>query len=202
MKLSILICSIYKRKDQLKTLIDSLLPQLYDEPEFESYFQRSVRIERYFTNDIEIIAGIDNKFITVGEKRNMLLREAKGDYVCFIDDDDTVTDDYVSNLIRAIKFDRDVITFQVMYNPAGGTPKLVKYCCKYKDAEMPECYLRVPNHLMCFKRVHALKVKYRHISRGEDFIWANEMKPLIRTEGQIDKVLYYYNFDFAKTETQ
>jgi hypothetical protein len=44
---------------------------------------------------VEHLALLDNKRRTVGEKRDALLRAARGRYVAFVDDDDDVSDDYV-----------------------------------------------------------------------------------------------------------
>src|SRR5690242_4706546 len=49
--------------------------------------------------------------LTVGEKRDRLLRAAHGDYVSFVDDDDGIAPDYVSALLQAAQTRPDVITF-------------------------------------------------------------------------------------------
>ena len=37
---------------------------------------------------------------TIGEKRNWLLEQAKGEYVVFVDDDDLVTNNYVQSIMK------------------------------------------------------------------------------------------------------
>ena len=44
----------------------------------------------------------DNKKRSVGEKRQDLLNLAKGQYLVFIDDDDRISDDYISSIIQAM----------------------------------------------------------------------------------------------------
>ena len=51
---------------------------------------------------IEIITEEDNGENSVGKKRNNVLDRAAGEYVCFIDDDDMVTDIYVSEIVNAL----------------------------------------------------------------------------------------------------
>lgn len=70
MMLSILICSLHSRSHLLAELKAILQPQL--------------------TGDVELLIEIDNKEISTGAKRNILLNRAQGKYIVFIDDDDMV----------------------------------------------------------------------------------------------------------------
>jgi hypothetical protein len=74
MKLSILICTLPKRIEMYNELIACLTKQIDLLP-------------ADLINPIEIVS-CSNEFISIGEKRNLLLNEANGDYICFIDDDD------------------------------------------------------------------------------------------------------------------
>jgi glycosyltransferase involved in cell wall biosynthesis len=49
---------------------------------------------------VEHLILMDNKRRTVGEKRDALLRAAKGNYVAFVDDDDFISPDYVSLILE------------------------------------------------------------------------------------------------------
>ena len=68
-------------------------------------------------SDIELLYLLDNKRRTVGAKRNALLDVARGEFISFIDDDDTVAPDYVRRvhdaILQARRTDRlpDVICF-------------------------------------------------------------------------------------------
>jgi len=48
---------------------------------------------------VEHLVLLDNKRRTVGEKRDSLLRIARGDFVAFVDDDDKVSGDYVQAIL-------------------------------------------------------------------------------------------------------
>ena len=63
--------------------------------------------------DVEIIALMDNKMMSIGRKKTLLFSMASGKYACIIDDDDDVTDDFVSTLRSVIddKLDVDVICY-------------------------------------------------------------------------------------------
>jgi glycosyltransferase involved in cell wall biosynthesis len=60
-------------------------------------------------NIIEIITETDNGENSVGKKRNNVIDKAKGEYVCFIDDDDMITDIYVSKTLKALETKPDVV---------------------------------------------------------------------------------------------
>ena len=73
MKLSILIPTLFSRKEKFCNLMTILSSQANDE--------------------VEVVINRDNGEKSIGEKRNELLKEATGEYVCFVDDDDMVDDD-------------------------------------------------------------------------------------------------------------
>lgn len=199
MKLSILICSLESRQEQLNELLSELQHQISS-----GHFKSSVNGNMMFLRfeHIEVIICTDNKQLSVGAKRNLLIEQARGEYITFIDDDDRITPDYIDSLLQGIKQGYDSIVFDVMYNPKGGTPKLVKYSCKMRDRELVTHFERATNHLMCTKRDIVKQVPFKNINFGEDADFAKRLVKLIKTEGQIDKVLYYYDFDMGKSETR
>ena len=81
--LSILIPTMPKRLGLLKRLLNVLNPQVTDE--------------------VEILTHSDDGRIPTGRKRNDLIKQAQGQYVVFIDDDDIVADTYVSDILKAAK---------------------------------------------------------------------------------------------------
>ena len=58
------------------------------------------QLHKQQTEEVEILSLIDNKSYTVSEKRNILINLSHGDYVCFVDDDDMVEDNYIQELLR------------------------------------------------------------------------------------------------------
>ena len=92
---SILILSIPSRIEKyLISLYNKMLEQTKNYPE------------------VEILCLIDNKSMTIGEKRQALLDSARGKWIAFMDDDDDITDDYMSTIINTIKEKpADVISF-------------------------------------------------------------------------------------------
>jgi len=204
MKLSILICSLHKRKEFLNKLLDSLNSQT-DGIYSDSIAKNKgcdILIRTY--QDFEIIIATDNKNLTVGAKRNLLRSYVKNEYQCFIDDDDRVTNDYLPIILTAINNpdNLDSVVFKVLYNPNKGESKEAIYSASYIDKTYPDKFTRATNHLMVIKTEIANKVPFKNISFGEDSDFARNVVRLIKTEGAIDKVLYYYDFNSETSETQ
>lgn len=193
MKLSILVPSVHTRYMNGTNM--RIQSQLFGEWRELPEDQRA---------EIEILILTDTKSRTIGAKRNDMLDMAQGEYVAFVDDDDRVTPDYLQTLLRATDSRVDVITFQVEVSLNGDpTAKPCYYSLDYlSDYNGADAYYRLPNHLMCVKRDLARKARFPETQRGEDAEYAKRLRPLLRTEHPIHRVLYYYDFNSQTTETQ
>lgn len=179
MILSILILSLEKRKHFLDRLISVLEPQL--------------------TKDIEIIYEIDNGQKSIGKKRNEALLKATGEYICYIDDDDIVSNDYVDKILEALKTKPDCVGINLLHfndNILGGlTYHSIKYRTWFEQYESNirlMRYYRNPNHLNPVKKEHALKVMFPEISMGEDKEYSKNILQYLQTEKHIIEPIYYY----------
>lgn len=151
--------------------------------------------------NVQILYIGDNKSMSVGEKRNMLLSLAKGEYVCFVDDDDRVSDDYIDSILDILNSHNvDCINFKASVSINGSDPKICLYSKMYKNINTSDLYYRKPNHLMVWRRT--ILCKFDHINIGEDTIFGEYMSNIDYSEYCIDKVLYYYDFDSNLTEAQ
>jgi hypothetical protein len=188
-KLSICICSTHNRYNNfLINMLNNL---------FSQYNSLNNKIQQ----EIEIISIIDNKKMTIGKKRNELLNCSSGEYVVFVDDDDRVSNDYIIKIYNATFNNSDVITFNVMVSLNNSTPKICYYSINYNnDYNTDNEYYRLPNHLMCVKKDIALDIKYLPINLGEDSEYAKQLKNKIKTEFNINEVLYYYDWNSNTTE--
>ena len=180
-KLSILICSLHSRKDKLKRLTDILQPQ----------------VEKF--KEAEFVIALDAGNVSIGQKRNMLIANCKGEYIAFVDDDDTVADNYVELLLQAMHANTDVIVFDALRYVDNVIDKPVKYGIEYpKDYHDNKFYYRMPNHLMCVKKELALQVPFKEINFGEDSDYAKRLLPLLKTQARIDRILYSYLYTSKK----
>ena len=150
---------------------------------------------------IEIITESDNGENTVGKKRNNVLDKAKGEYVCFIDDDDMITEIYISETLKALETKPDVVEL-VGYLPKYDLPFIHNLNCGghfKKDG----IQFRTPNHLNTIKTDIARKVRYAEISHGEDQDYSHRLwdSGLMKTESLVGKRMYIYEFNPAKSQT-
>ena len=150
---------------------------------------------------IEIITETDNGENSVGKKRNTVLDKARGEYVCFIDDDDMVTEIYVSRTLKALESKPDVVEL-VGFLPKYNLPFIHNLNCGghfRKDG----IQFRTPNHLNTIKTSIARQVRYPEISHGEDQDYSHRLwdSGLMKTEALIGDRMYIYQFDSAKSET-
>lgn len=182
MKLSILVCTVPDRVHQFKRMMGLLLPQSID-------------------RDMEILIDDRPRNVSTGEKRNDLIVRAQGDYFCFVDDDDWISDQYIFLLMSAIEKSPDVVTFCGWMTTNGGARVewIIKLGEKYearKDADLITRYYRFPNHLCAFRKDKVLTFKFPHLWKGEDYQWAKSIhdSQILKTEVHINEQLYHYQF--------
>lgn len=177
--LSILIPTIPKRKDMLDSLLAELKKQ--NDPR------------------IEVIVNSDDD--TIGAKRNALLQQAKGEYVCFIDDDDKIADHYIYSVLSALQSNPDCCNLNGVITTDGKNPKRFTHSIKYTSwYELDEVYYRPPNHLNVIKASIAKQFKFPGKNFGEDMDWSMQIQQsgLLKIEAYIDETLYYYIYKTNK----
>lgn len=188
MKLSILICTVVGRETSCEKIINELVNQIS---------------KNNLHGQVEILVEIDDCKITVGTKRNILKNKASGEYICFIDDDDMVSEDYLSEIFLAIESNPEIITFQVQ---------------RYKNGNLDEVY--IPNihignlksgnitfmrnllHLCPHKKHLVDKISFPDKNFAEDFEYSMALANLSPKDCRIDKNLYLYYFSEKGTLTQ
>jgi glycosyltransferase involved in cell wall biosynthesis len=181
MSLSILICSLDWRKEQLHKLMVVLSPQL--------------------KQDTQVIIDMDSGEIPIGAKRNRLLEKARGDYICFVDDDDLVSDNYIEKIYYAKEDGVDCIGMSGIVTFNGRNPHTFIQSINYNRwFEKDGIYFRCPNHLNPIKREIALQVKFEPINFQEDRVYSSRIYPLLKTETYINGPIYFYNFIKGKSD--
>ena len=169
---SILIATVPSRKKQVQKLLAKL------EKQTQGY------------DDIQILCLYDNKSVTTGMKRNLLLRSASSAYISFIDDDDNVADDYVAKIYPLLKpYTLDRVSFNIRYVDDVGADKV------YDFTEYP------PTHAHVWKREN-IAHEFDDIMNGEDRQWMLVNDQHFGNTHHIPEVLYIYQFNTKGTETQ
>jgi hypothetical protein len=146
---------------------------------------------------VEHLVLLDNKRRTVGEKRDALLRVARGKYVAFCDDDDWVSTEYVREILAAADGDPDVITFRQHCTVNGETGEIEFGLGNPNEPFCPGgTAKRNAWHICAWRRSLAILSHFPQSSYGEDWAFAAPLcaLPGLR-EGRIAKVLHYYRYD-------
>lgn len=186
--LSILIPTITGREQQYKKLHDELQRQLTNDG---------------IWNEIEIVTECDDRTMSIGCKRQLLIERSYGDFVVFIDDDDRVASDYCLTIWDAIKSnDVDCIGFLQQCIFDGGRPKsscLSNSFTAWGQNINGYDFVRTPFFPNPIKRDIAIAIGYEDLRYGEDYDFSVRLKQsgLIQKECFINKVMYYYQYTHA-----
>jgi hypothetical protein len=139
---------------------------------------------------------------TVGEKRDELVRMARGQYVAFVDDDDRISDDYCEWVIEAITESptADVITFRqhVTWNGLTGEVRFSLGAQNHPFTPNTET-LRAPWHVCAFRSALAKAHHFPPTNYGEDWEWARHVGADCKTETHVPRVLHFYRHDQTTT---
>lgn len=180
--LSILIPTLPKRQFVFNRLIN----QIFDQAR-----------ECDLTNEIEVVVD-DMLEPSIGAKRNILLQRATGDYICFIDDDDRIADDYLKLIFSALyQYQPDCCSLHGIITTDGKNPKHFYHSIKHESMyEADGVYYRPPNHLNVVKRELAQQCVFPDWKFAEDSNYCFQLlhKKLLKTEAVIEPVLYYYDY--------
>jgi glycosyltransferase involved in cell wall biosynthesis len=155
-------------------------------------------------SQVEVLCVVDNKRRSIGYKRQALLDIARGTYVCWIDDDDRVSEDYIASLVEGCSTGADVVTFRqwVIMNNSQPMPLTFKHGYPVNDPPHPNGFTRPPWHVCPWKRTLAEQGKYPDSMYGEDWEYLQQIIPLAKTSTHIDKFLCTYIYNDSITEAK
>lgn len=186
MKISILIPGIPERLERLKELIQK----------YQAY-------ALMYSLDIEIISLVDNKRMSIGEKRNNLVDLAKGEYWVMTDDDaDELTQVYFERIGSAIEKNVDVITYK-QHARINEDQTTVVFGLHYENQEFQKDGItkRPAWHCCTWKRdfISWCGAYFKDINYGEDEPFARHANERAKTSFHIDEVCHVYVHDSTKT---
>jgi len=176
---SILVPTLASRQVKLKRLLDVLLPQAEACP-----------------YPVEVVALHNNSEKSLAEYRQALLQDARGAWVSFVDDDDMVDECFVELITKALAAeDPDFVAFRAAYYVDGVQhPLPVITGIQHKGwHDGADALYRDVTHLNPVRASIAKKADFRAESAGmEDWSYVSQIRPLLRTQAEIDRVLYHY----------
>jgi hypothetical protein len=128
----------------------------------------------------------------LGYVRQSLVESATSRYVSFVDDDDELPDYYVSEVVPLLD-GVDYVGWQmqcyidrVRQKP---TYHSIRYHRWYDDRNG---YYRDVSHLNPIRTELARQADFRLGEPPEDVHWSTQVRPLVKTEHYIDKIMYHY----------
>ena len=181
----------------MKTLLSILIPTVYGrEQELQKLLATIKKCNSLVPHDtnIQVIVERDNKEMTIGEKRELLYKKSTGLYSWQIDDDDSISDDALVEIFKAIEQEPDCITFQEhcemngKYFTSNHSLQYDDWCDSFDGFD----FCRTPFYKSVIKTTIAQSVPFEKIRYGEDHAWSRALKPHLKNEIHIDKELYYY----------
>lgn len=148
-------------------------------------------------NEVELLELCDNRAQTLGAKRNALLRQARGEFTVFVDDDDAVAPNYVHAITRALREHPQVDCVGLMGRVyfRGAHPHRFIYSARYDHYfSRGGVYYRPPYILNPMRRALALQFAFAEVNFNEDVDWAMRLARagILRHEVLLAEELYYY----------
>lgn len=144
-----------------------------------------------------------NGGLSIGKKRQALVKEAIGKYLCFLDDDENIAPNYVETLVRLCQHNADVVTFRNL-TTTDHYWTIVDMSLNYKvnDQASPNFITRRrPWHICPVKSEFAKLYPFEDINYGEDYDWMSKVLTHCTTEVHTDAVLHMYRHSSIKSES-
>lgn len=193
-KLTICICSLHERADMLCRLLSCLSAQK--------------RLD-----EVQILVNVDAGQLTIGTKRNYLVNDALGEYICHIDDDDIVSSHYIEDILTTIDAYPQVDAIAIRGRRSDVHNDKPDIVFDYRLSNSPEIaeaergvLWRSPGHLCPIRACLARAVMFPEVE-PEDIAWVSMIAPFLKRvvhagitrPGGTEDILYFYLWDSKKT---
>lgn len=191
--LSILIPTTPDRKKMFTRLFNELHRQL----EYMNTFHDSL-------GEIEILVDDSKKFLqgglSIGKKREALVRRAAGKYLCFVDSDDFISPNYMETLVRLCQDDKDVICFNNISKLDNFWMVVNMDLDNDNQQAEPGIIKRKPWHICPVRSVFAKLHDFPDSNYGEDWTWMEQVLSHCKTQSVSDAILHQYNHSVKVSE--
>lgn len=147
---------------------------------------------------VEVLVDDSPRFLdgglSVGKKREALVKRAEGKYLCFLDSDESVSPDYVETLVRLCIKDQDVCTFKAMVSMSSFWALVdMRLFYKVNDQINPDYIVRRPPwHICPVRSVFAKLVDFSDKNNAEDFEWMEKVLTYCVSEAHTERILFKY----------
>ena len=201
-KVSIIV-PIYNASKYLSRSIESILNQSYDNLEVILIDDASTDnskeiIKKYALKDERIKPFYSEVNQGVSKSRNIGLKSVSGDYVMFIDSDDSIVKDAIKIMVeKAIKYDSDLIDsyhLMIYKNKTSLEHKALKEDLILGNKDNVEMITKssyITGKLIDTKLIKDLLFD-ESLRRYEDLVFEHELKLRVKNYCLIKDVIYYY----------
>lgn len=203
-KISVIV-PVYNTEKYLRRCINSILAQTFTDFELllidDGSKDRSSEICDEYAKKDERIKVFHKENGGVSSARNLGLDNAIGEWVCFADSDDIMSESYVQNLVKAIRNDNSLVLSN--YKPIGSNnckvelqdrylvrKEIVSYFIENKVLSLSAPYSKLYNYNVI--RRNALKFPLG-IQMGEDAIFILKYLNCIDTVSVVNQCNYFVN---------
>lgn len=198
-----IIMPVYNTEEYLKKSIESILNQTYKEFELIiindcSKGNADEIIKSYKDKRIKYIKNKTNKGI--GYNRNLGIKESKGDYICFIDSDDYIREDFLELMYD--KCNKDNLDLCICdYNYVYGLEKIKKVKLEsFQNTnldETPKLLIDIPlgpcNKMYKKSMIVDNKINFSEKLKYEDISFVASTLFYSKCIGKIDEPLNYFS---------
>lgn len=181
----------------LSILIPSIPERSYKK--FELEFNLKVQAVKHNISKVEILSDCRPSFLkggpSIGKKRDDLVKAATGKYLCFLDDDDTVSPDYIETLFRLCNEGKHVCSFRALYKlkTYWGVVNMSLQNKENEQATPERIIQRPPWHMCPVWSEFAKQYEFKDINNAEDFDWMQRVLTHCEAEAHTDRILFQYN---------
>lgn len=147
------------------------------------------------SNEVSILYEEDNKEISVGAKRQLLLDRSSAEYINFMDSDDFPKDWYVKELFGAMQSKPDCVGMKIAMTTNGVKPETCIHSLRNDHwYTKGSTHYRNVTHFNPIKRELALQVGFPNLRFGEDKHYSDRVSLLCKKEVFIDKFMFDYRY--------
>lgn len=164
-------------------------------------------LERQSDPQLEVLVLLDNRTRSLGEKRNALIREARGKFIANIDDDEMLSENYFALLKpllqkASLTEDVDLIAYDATCSLNGSRPFRVFTGMDFEN-EQPKHLAtggysditRKPWHWACWRHEMALQCKFPEWhDAAEDAYWLRQAWPLVKSWYKLDEAIFHHRY--------
>lgn len=184
--LSVLMPAIPQRSHLFTPLYNELHRQL----EFMNTFHPSL-------GEIEIIVDPSKKFLdgglSIGKKRESLVKKATGRYCNFLDDDENIAPNYLETLVRLCCQGKDVCTFRSLARTDFYWSIIdMRLGSENEEATPDRIVKRNCWHICPIRTEYAQRYEFEDKNYAEDWDWTKQVLTHCKTEAHTDAILHEY----------